>query len=641
MRPPRRDNGRSRRDDGDGESYESGNEARQLLHPSSSSSASSRAPSPGLWKKQQAGSGRWSTAPSVILLTVGLGMLALQWWWWSDASSHSSSSAVARDPSPLPLPPLSTTAVPVCSAAGQQLWASHYAAAHSSPSLPSPTPSHWSSLNPTLTPSETAYNWSHSSFPTREPDNARHVAQEITQFMNKLFDEFLAEPYFHPPPPHPWTSLPPFPFPSLPRVLPPATRHPIREGIVPVPNWNRSDPLYYEGGAFIPLNYSLYSSDEALLDATWPGCFDGVEWRRERLTDVSDFLRLYHQHDSNATRQAELLQPRNLNRLALSLNVDRYPWERFPPPGVDSVPIVITTLDNDKFRSGMAEFAQHMRRTLGVHDSTVFISMESVRVSTLQLLVEHVDFARVLLYFTPVQDCTAHMPYPAKIAKDWKINLSLLYIFHILFNLWDYMYAVVLEDDMDPSRDVYLYHLAMSSFAVSSPDVFVVAGSSISRFYDCYHLAHHLQHRFDTPDISEQLACASDGLPNATQADLLSFRFTDTNLLVMERVVIPWAAGYTRKYYAFLLNFFLTWSGALGWQRYDITAHRIFGAHPYMRTLVPLHGRVHGDPVFLHKERRVLPLLTSCQHTDWQVVAPRSQRQEVRAPRMRYYDYVE
>jgi hypothetical protein len=108
----------------------------------------------------------------------------------------------------------------------------------------------------------------------------------------------------------------------------------------------------------------------------------------------------------------------------------------------------------------------------------------------------------------------------------------------------------------------------------------------------------------------------------------------------MERIILPWACGYTRKYYAFILNFFLTFTGSMGWQRYDITAHRIFGHHPYMRALVPLTGRVHGDPVFLHRDRRWLPLMTACQHTQWKVVAPAPYKQEFTNERVAYYDYV-
>ena len=656
MRPARRDNGEQQLAI-DGDADDSADEAQKLLHHSTSSTPPlSKPSSPSMWRRPLAGSGRWSTAPSLILLTVGLCMLALQWWWWSDATSSSLFSSsisfntftndLSLDPPfpPAPLLILPPTAVPVCSAEGQQRWATRYADAHPSPLTIPPSPltsSHWSSLNAPLDPSENVYNYSQlHTLPTVAPENARHVAGEITSFMVKLIEEFLFEPYFHPPPPHPWTSLPPFPFPSIPRLLPPATRHPIREGIVPVPNYNASDPLYHEGGARIPLNYSAYATDAQLLDATWPGCFDGVEARKDHTTDVAAFLRLYHQHSDNATHQAQLLHPRHLNTLALSLNLDKFPFERFPPPGVDSVPLIITTIDSEEFRRSMPEFAGHMRRVLGIHDSSVFINMETVRADTLQLLVEHLDMARVFLYFTPIQECTGHMPYPARIAKDWKINVSLLYILHVVFNLWDYLYAVVLEDDMDPSRDVYLYHLALSSFAVHSPDVFIVAGSSYSRFYDCYHLVNHLSHNFSQPDIRQQIDCPADGQPNVTQADLLAFDFTDTNLLAMERVIIPWAAGYTRKYYAFLLNFFLTFTGALGWQRYDITAHRIFGAHTYMRTLVPLTGRVHGDPVFLHKGRRNLPLLSSCQHTQWEVVAPRSYKQVVHSPAMAYYDHV-
>ena len=547
----------------------------------------------------------------------------------------------------VPPPTIPSTALPVCSEAGQRLWKerydSHEAAQHALSDVHALAPApHWSALNALLSPWETAYSWTLALFNPLEESRALSMTQEMCDFMNKLLLNFLyGEPAFHPPAPHPWHDLPPFPFPSLPRFLPEAIRHPIRTDLVWVPALNASHPDYLEGGAFIPRDYQRYTTDSALLEATWPGCFDGIEYRRERSVDVADFLALFQAHAGNESGQAALLHPKHLNTLALSLNLRKFPFERFPPPGVESIPLVITTIDSAEFRSTMADFALHMRRILAVHDSTVFISLETVRADTLQLMVEHLDFARVLLYFTPIPECAVHKPYASQIAKDWKINVSLLFIMHVVYNLWQFDYAVVLEDDMDPSRDVYLFHLAVSAFARASPDVFTVAGSSYSHFYDCYHMHMHLQGRFTLPNISLHADCADDGQPPVTEADLLAWNFTDTNLLVMERLIIPWACGYTRKYYAFLLNFFLTFTGTLGWQRYDISAHRIFSQHEYMRTLVPLSGRVHGDPIFLHRARRALPLLAACQHTTWKLVHPPAYRQEIVNPRMAYYDYVQ
>ena len=537
-----------------------------------------------------------------------------------------------------PTPPSGGQGFPVCSAEGQQLWAARYEEANYPPK-PLVPPVHWSSVDAVPPVKENPFLWTinQSNFRVLDPVRARSLAVEIADMVNKLMTKFLLEPFWDLTPSHPWWDWPPFPFPSISRTLPEATRHPFPPGIVPVPNHNKSHPAYVEGGARIPLDYDKYKTDAELLYATWPGCFESAGGWGKPTVDVKEFLAEHSKVE--AAKRAELMTPLHLNSLPLTLNFKKFPPSEFPPAGVPSIPLVVTTIDSQKFRDKMRQFAAMMRKVIGIHDSTVFINMEKVKVETLQLMAKHFDFARIVLSFTPVDECFARKPYEAALGKDFKINLALLYSFHIVYNVWDYDYAVVVEDDMDPSRDVYLYHLAVSAFANQSPDVFTVASTSTSRFYDCFHLPHHLTGQFDKPNIYDSIECVSDG-QTIGEDDLVAFNFTTSNLLAMERIILPWACGYTRKYYAYILNFFLTFTGSMGWQRYDITAHRIFSHHPYMRALVPMTDRVHGDPVFMHRDRRWLPLLTACQHTEWEVVAPAPYRQKFSNPRVAYYDTV-
>ena len=506
-----------------------------------------------------------------------------------------------------------------------------------------PPNTHWAALNPLPSIKENPFHWkvSPATFKPREASNAKQVATGVVEFYDKLVKHFLMSPGFTPEPSDPWYDLPPFPFPSVSRLMPPATRHPFPDKQVVSPNYDKAHKDYHENGARMPLDYARYTDDSELLYATWPNCFEAKGGRDQPTMDVSDFLALYHQHDGNASYQAELIHPRSLNQLALSLNVHKFPFDQYPPPDVDSIALVITTIDSQGFRDTLPAFVRTMRRILAIHDSTVFINMETVGAETLSLLVKHVDFARVFFYFTPIPECVQYKPYHNDhINKDWKINVSLLFIMHVVYNVWGYDYLVVVEDDMEPSRDVYLFHLAVSAFANQSPDVFTVGGSNTGRWYDCYHMAYQLSGNFThQPDIANAVPCEDDG-QTFSQDDLLAFNLTSSHLLTMERVIVPWACGYTRKYYAFLLNFFLTWTGTLGWQRYDISAHRIFAAHPYMRALVPANSRVYGDPVFSHGARKLMPLMTACQHTEWRVVAPAKYKTEFSNSRMKYYDWV-
>ena len=541
----------------------------------------------------------------------------------------------------------SSTLYPVCSEQGQHAWAHHFSlhhTAHPSPRLPSSSLRRppWSALTPPPAAAENPVYWQPPSSLNLSLEEANLTSATICRFLDHHRDR-LTNPDFHPSPPHPFHRLPPFPFPSLNHSLAPNLLFSLPAWVVPVPNHNASDPLYVQGGAAVPLDWRGYDEDALMMEAAWPLCFSDLQVDEQRSTDVWELLSQLDSLELNDTQRAELLDPVRLNALGLSLNLRRFPTSQYPLPSVGrSVPLVVTTVDTDQVVLRLPSLAAQLRAMIGVEDSTVLINMETVRASTLRVIAEQFDFARVRFFFLPVARCAVHAPYKGELNKNWRINMAALFMFHAVFNLLHYPYAAVVEDDMTYSRDFYLYHLSVSEHVVRTPHIFAAAATSYSRFYDCYHLTQHLQGHFTPPPL------LADGIPHVdptqaafAQSDLRAFNFTATQLLVLERTVLPWGAGYSRKLYPFLLNFFLSWQGSLSGQRYDVVLHFVYGSHPTMTTLVPLVPRVHGDPRFYHPTHRRLPLMTACQHSLWEVVAPRKLAHTFTSAHTAHYDSIE
>ena len=388
----------------------------------------------------------------------------------------------------------------------------------------------------------------------------------------------------------------------------------------------------------MPLNYSSYTDDAQLLSDTWPDCFNNIEYRRDKLTSLHSFLAIIA--SQTAEQLAVSLHSSNLNTLALSLNFDT-----FPLSSRVHVPIIVTTVDSQRFRDELPTMLTTLRSMPGVYQTTVYLVFEEVGLETLQLLAATVRYFRLVLYFVPIQRCITHRPYESEIAKSWKIDLAMLWSFHVVFNLWQYEYAVILEDDMDPSMDLYAYHLAIHQYAIDSPHIMAVAANTYSRYHECFYLGEHLRGHFGVPNITAMyerqpgLSIAANGsmtrepqLPWVEQDDLIAFDYRDTHLFVLERLVVPFACGYTRKVYGHMLNFYLQWPGSLETERYDHITHAVYGSHPNFYTLVPLVPRVHGDRIHYIKARRSIPMMSACQHTQWQVVSPTKYRTTIHTP---------
>ena len=433
--------------------------------------------------------------------------------------------------------------------------------------------------------------------------------------------------------------LPHFPFPSLFDSAQGRSRLSHAPSFNFPTNWTAES--FLDEGARVPSDYRLYTSDAALMRATWPGCFDNIHVDLNRSVDVRDFLA--HLHTLEPLEQNSLLTARHLNTLALSLNLAKFPIGVYPPPGTPSLPIIVTTYDSPKLREKLSGFAGMMRSIIGVQDSTVLINMEDVTVDTLEMFVQQLDFARVLLYFTPVADCLVHRPYDNNVGKSWRIDLSLLWIMHVVYNLLHYQYAIVIEDDMQMSRDIYLYHLSLAQYAVDSSHIYGVAAATYSRYNECFQSAAHYSGRLQgnlsdpndiaAPDILAHISQLDPEWPtNLTQADLVAFGAADTQQLVLDKLLIPWGAGYTHKVYAYYLNFYMQYPQSLDDVRYDripFYLMSIMNQRSDMYVLVPLVPRVHGDPAHYWKERTRIPLTTACQHRDWDIVFPPKYRSSI------------
>ena len=548
----------------------------------------------------------------------------------------------------------------VCSVDGWLLWSLHSgrgpltaaAAAGMNGSLP------WSYHSPPPPPSLNPMLWS-PSFPSQSPLDEQTIldAQVMCQHMGDLTRDLVYSlPYGHDPtnatdPKHRNIPIPPFPFPSISRRAAASPAPSSGTGTVPppppiVPFNSPVNPVaegFLAAGARVPANYASYSDDGQLLSDTWPDCFNNIHHRPDNLTSLHAFLAAITSSNPPLTAEqlAASLHSSHLNTLGLSLNFDRFPLSTAPV----HVPIIITTIDSQRFRDELPTLLTTLRSMPGVYQTTVYIVFEEISLQTLQLLAATVRHFRLVLYFVPIERCLVHRPYESAIGKSWKIDLSMLWSFHVVFNLWDYEYAVLLEDDMDPSMDLYAYHLALHRYAIESPHIMAVAANTYSRYHECFYMGEHLHGRFGVPNItalydkSPYLKAAADAsmsrepqLPRIEQDDLIAWDYRDTHLLVLERLVVPFACGYTRKFFGYLLNFYLQWPGTLETERYDHVTHAVYGSHPNFYTLVPLVPRVHGDRIHYFQARRAIPMLSACQHTDWHIVSPTRYRSNITAP---------
>ena len=534
----------------------------------------------------------------------------------------------------------------VCTAEGLWLWTLHAGRGWAAAGLNATASLPWSYHSPPPPPSLNSMLWS-PAYPHASPPLAESVIADtqnmMCQHMGDLTRDLVYDPLYSNPPNQPSRQhrnipLPSFPFPSLARRTSPIAA-PDSATVPPpppsVPFRQPSDRVaegFLADGARVPSNYSSYKYDAPLLSDTWPDCFDNIEHRRDQLTSLHHFLAATASLPPD--QLAATLLSSHLNTLGLSLNFDRFPLsDRI------HVPIIVTTIDGPRFREELPAMLTSLRSMPGVYETTVYLVFEEVSLETLQLLAGTVHHFRLLLYSVPIQRCIVHRPYESAIGKSWKIDLSMLWSLHVVFNLWNYQYAVILEDDMDPSMDLYAYHLALHQYAVDSPHIMAVAANSYSRYHECYYMGEHLRGRFGVPNITAMhehqpyLSVAVNSsmtkepqLAWVQQDDLIAFDYRDTHLLVLERLVVPFACGYTRKFFGYLLNFYLQWPGTLETERYDHITHAVYGSHPNFYTLVPLVPRVHGDRIHYIKARRSIPLMSACQHTEWRIVSPRQHK---------------
>ena len=588
------------------------------------------------------------TVIALLVLEPGLLFRAPQW-----------QLAVGAAQSPSTRSPLSSR-YPICSAIGQQLWMHRYHAAHTFP-LSSSTPLRADSgsvfdSSPPPEPEVDPLLWHNRTLQTNTTDEEVHtLARDMCQHTGIDLPVWMVEmedkKQFRPPHLLSHTLLPPFPFPSLRATfdsLPqtPPFRHPE----------SRTADGLLENGAQVPRNYMEYTDDAQLMRDSWPACFDNISANLSQLTDLRSFLADIRARNLSPASLASLLTAAQLNPLALSLNFDRYPVHSFPPAGVPSIPIVITSVDK-YLRAKVPALGKLLRGIIGVQDSTVFLSTEGASVDTLQLVADHIDSARVILYFTPIDECQRYRPYAANVGKSWRIDFSLLFVMHIVYNLYHYEYAVVVEDDIEVSRDVYLYHLSLFRYAVDTPYIMAVQANTYHPYIHCYQFSAHMRGRFvgnlsdpmdiGAPDILDKLT-SRDPLWRTvrSQSQLMPYTFTDTHQLLLGRLIVPWAAGYTKKVYAYILNFYLHYAGSLELVRYDRIAQHIMSPSAANRTdlysIVPVIPRVHGDARYIPKHIDDIPMVTACRHSEYDIVFPVEKRTRIEVGQwMERYDYVE
>ena len=128
----------------------------------------------------------------------------------------------------------------------------------------------------------------------------------------------------------------------------------------------------------------------------------------------------------------------------------------------------------------------------------------------------------VQLYFIPVGKCYANRPQRSdEDNKDFKINLSFLWIMHVAMVRLGYPYVILLEDDMAPGPDFYLHHVALSHVALADPSVVAVMASNAGIYYDCmgplraHLLATSHEHDPNAVYYANEVQCLWHGLQSA------------------------------------------------------------------------------------------------------------------------------
>ena len=91
--------------------------------------------------------------------------------------------------------------------------------------------------------------------------------------------------------------------------------------------------------------------------------------------------------------------------------------------------------------------------------------------------------------------------------KNFKINLSFLWIMNVMMNMKGYEYVAVVEDDMKAQPDFYVHHLVLSRYAMARPDIAAVMTTTAGDYYDCSGLLlKHLRAQFDVCSVAARLA---------------------------------------------------------------------------------------------------------------------------------------
>ena len=391
------------------------------------------------------------------------------------------------------------------------------------------------------------------------------------------------------------------------------------------------------------------------------GCFDGPHSPNAPETNLAEFLSdtfvesRAKVNDLVATDELSAREDatHQLNSLRLT---SRNANVRILHPAGQSVALMVTsTIGNT------GKVAELLRKaSLEVdffNEARLFVTLQLMELNKLRFgasealapLVEPCSRIRhVSYYFPPVKSCfNATLRAAAKAgsvfadsiddynrdySKHTRINLHWLWANNLIMNHAEvrYDYVVTLEDDMGYLPDFYLYHLSLQNMAVENAQVNAVSPIPVSARYTCESedFVQHLQGNW-----------AFSSSPNDHGG--LGLGLADMQEIVLDGFVMPWGAGYTRRYVMSVGALYLGLEPGkyIPRQRYDVFGNKYAGKTTGRLTLTPVSSRCDGDP----KQRTKVwlfnfPKFHSCNHTTFFVRNSLGTAEVLRTTGMEVYD---
>ena len=355
--------------------------------------------------------------------------------------------------------------------------------------------------------------------------------------------------------------------------------------------------------------------DAGYLRKLLPGCLDPPFARTAHETDAVQF-----QHQSKRAAQIDALAStstdeatRILNKLRLT---SRNSHVSVRNPSGRHVAMMLTSI-TPRLRVAAQQIQTMSDGVEAFNEAHLFVTMQIMGDFNTTEFLRAVTTAaaairQVSMLFVPAKTChdlaVASTASTVDYNKNFRINMHWLWSCQAVLN-WDtpYQYVVTIEDDLIFFPDFYLFHLALMVVAASHDTVNSVSPVPTNVWYTCKSMdfARHLR---------------GDWLYSSTAA---SSGVADMQSLSVSPFVLPWGAGYTKRYLNVVTALYLGVDAAhLSTDRYDAFGNLWAGhrSHGHRVTLSPLSKRAGGD-----KRRRYawdfgFPAFSSCNHTWYHVV---------------------